>query len=249
MVLKSVFQVLFRIISITIFVEMVNLLIEETSSSPLNLFAEIVLDITLLVLVGAPLLYLLVVKPFVKERDEAIELIRKLAHTDPLTNLPNRLMLDTFLEKSLATHTRRKQYGALLMLDLDGFKFINDEHGHEAGDAMLVEIAKRLHTFHRVEDIIARIGGDEFVLLFNQLGHDPLIAQECAYLIANRVVNVGKQPVDFKGKSLEVGVSIGIRLVEPEDKNPDILLKEADTAMYDAKATGKGQSVFFKKAT
>lgn len=119
--------------------------------------SEAFLDAASLVLLSTPPIYWWVIKPFVDARDEALAQVSHLAHVDPLTQLANRRLLSKHLQRAVAGIVRHRIYGALLLLDLDGFKLINDAHGHDAGDAVLVEIAKRMQSITRSEDIVARL--------------------------------------------------------------------------------------------
>lgn len=204
-------------------------------------------NVAVLVGITTPLIYTLVIKPFIIARDEALAQINHLAHVDPLTQLANRRLLSKHLEKAVSGIVRHKIHGALLLLDLDGFKLINDAHGHNAGDAVLVEIAKRLQSITRSEDVVGRLGGDEFVVLINHLDVDERIAHDKAELMAKNLINRVNNPIDFNGKTLHVGASIGIRLLGFEELNTETAISEADIAMYRAKQAGKGCVVFFEK--
>jgi len=208
-------------------------------------YSEAVLDTALLAALSAPAIYIWVIKPFVDARDEALAQIRQLADVDPLTRLANRRLFLKHLEKAVASIARHKIYGALLLLDLDEFKPINDAHGHNAGDAGLVEVAKRMQSVTRSEDVVSRLGGDEFLVLISHLDVDELIARNKASLIAEKLINLVSQPLDFHGETLRVGASIGIRLLGFEEREIDTVIGEADIAMYRAKQAGKGRVAFF----
>ena len=172
-----------------------------------------------------------------------------MAHVDPLTQLANRRLLLSHLGKVAADVARHKVYGALLLLDLDGFKPINDTHGHDIGDALLVEIAKRLKSITRSGDIVCRLGGDEFVVLISHLGIDERMAHDKASLVAKKLINLVDKPFDCNGKVSHVSASVGIRLLDfaKLDMDMDVVIGEADIAMYRAKKAGKGCAVFFEK--
>jgi diguanylate cyclase (GGDEF)-like protein len=210
-------------------------------------FSNAVLDTVLLAVLSIPLIYLWVIKPFVIARDEALAQISHLAHVDPLTQLANRRLLSKHLEKVVASNVRHKVYGALMLLDLDRFKPINDAYGHDAGDAVLVEIAKRMQSITRSEDIVARLGGDEFVMLVSRLDVDERGAQDKALRIAKKLTDRVNNPIDFNGKTLHVGASIGIRILGLEKMNSEMAISEADIALYRAKQAGKGCVVLFEK--
>ena len=204
-------------------------------------------DILVLVVFSTPLIYKLVITPFVKARDHAIEQLNYLAQTDPLTKLPNRRSIFTELERFIASTVRHKFYGAVLLLDLDGFKEINDEYGHAAGDEVLVVVGERLRSRVRLEEVIGRLGGDEFVLLINNLDSSESIARDKVKNIAEQLVSLINQPIMYRDKKLAIGVSIGVRLFGVSEIDTEIAIKDADTAMYRAKQTGRGRYVIFEE--
>ncbi|OIP99303.1 MAG: hypothetical protein AUK35_08400 [Zetaproteobacteria bacterium CG2_30_46_52] len=169
----------------------------------------------------------------------------RLAFSDPLTHLANRRLIDEYLAKITASTFRHKDYGAVLMMDLDGFKAVNDTHGHEAGDAVLIEVAERLKHMLRAEDAIGRIGGDEFVVLIHGLGDDDKIAKERVTNLATRIISTVSKPLNFNNVGLAVGASIGIRMLGLEEIDKDRALREADFALYEAKKGGKGHAAMF----
>jgi two-component system cell cycle response regulator len=130
---------------------------------------------------------------------------------------------------------------------LDGFKIINDKKGHDAGDAILIEIAKRLKSLVRTEDIVSRVGGDEFIIVLGQLDADEQAANNEALLISERIRKELSKAINFKSMTLQIGSSIGLRLLKPELISAEAVLKDADTAMYRAKQAGKGRIVVFDK--
>lgn len=158
------------------------------------------------------------------------------AQHDALTGLANRQLLETHAERALARARRRGQCVALLYLDLDGFKPINDTLGHAAGDVVLAETASRLVKAVRVEDTVARVGGDEFVVLLADL--EPSSAREVAERVAKGFLTALREPMRVQGRDCRIGVSIGISVkLAPPDL--DALLIAADTAMYRAKKDGR----------
>jgi diguanylate cyclase (GGDEF)-like protein len=134
--------------------------------------------------------------------------------------------------------------GALLLLDLDGFKQINDNHGHEAGDQVLIEVARRLHDCTRTEDVAARLGGDEFVVLIDLPEADADSVRERVQRLADKLVSQVSQPVLWHGQRLSVGASIGVRLLGQAGLDAEQVLAQADAALYRAKRSGRGQLVF-----
>jgi diguanylate cyclase (GGDEF)-like protein/PAS domain S-box-containing protein len=163
----------------------------------------------------------------VQERIEADRRIRHLAHHDPLTGLPNRILLRDRLGMALAQARRHELLVCLLLVDLDGFKSINDQHGHDAGDAVLVEVGRRVAQCVREEDTVARLGGDEFVVVLGGLRS----RDHCA-TIARKLITVLAAPIDHRGRQLSVGASIGIAVFPDDAVDADALMRCADTAMY-----------------
>lgn len=162
------------------------------------------------------------------------QMSRHLAMHDSLTGLPNRLYFNDRLAWTLSYARRNKEKVALMFLDLDGFKEVNDNYGHEAGDQLLVETAKRLSECIRSTDTIARIGGDEFCVVLSQLKDE-----QDASIIANKFIRVLEQPFAVGGRSARVSVSIGISLFPKDGEEPADLKRKADIAMYKTKASGK----------
>ena len=172
-----------------------------------------------------------------KEREAELD---RIAHYDALTGVPNRVLLADRLRQAIA-HAKRSQTALIVCyLDLDEFKPVNDTLGHEAGDKLLVEVARRLLVGVRGGDTVARIGGDEFVLLLS--GMTRMDEYETAL---NRVVDVIHAPVVIDGHAVSVSVSIGIALYPKDDADPDLLLRHADQAMYQAKQAGRDKFIFF----
>ena len=166
------------------------------------------------------------------------DVLRRQATHDVLTGLPNRRLLSDRLGQALARRDRQPGTVALMFCDLDGFKTVNDVHGHDAGDAVLVEISRRLSVTVRVTDSVARIGGDEFVVLCEAAG----TREDLAHL-ADKVVTAVNQPWRFEDALLTVGVSVGIGIAGFGDDSIS-LLRRADDAMYRAKASGRNRYEF-----
>ncbi|NOZ09933.1 MAG: GGDEF domain-containing protein [Gammaproteobacteria bacterium] len=240
-------QVAIRIAVIISSVEFLIMLILRVIPHEVAAYSEATLDTALLVMLSTPAIYIWVIKPFVDIRDEALAQISHLALTDPLTQLANRRLISKHLGKIMAGSARHKDHGAVLLIDLDRFKSVNDSYGHEAGDAMLVETAARLRSIVRSEDVVGRLGGDEFVVLISRLGADDRLARDMALRVAENLINVISKPFDFKGGALRVGASIGIRLLGFEELDTETVMNEADIAMYRAKEAGRGCAVFFEK--
>ena len=184
----------------------------------------------------------------ITERKQAEEDIHRLAYFDMLTGLPNRRMLLDRLEHVLATARRTPLQGALLYLDLDRFKNINDARGHAAGDALLASVGQRLVALMREEDTVARLGGDEFVILTSALPADHDAVGRAAMSIASKVREALEQPFLIMGESYSTSASIGVTLLPKPGLGSDDLLREADTAMYRAKTGGRNRIAFFEAA-
>lgn len=160
--------------------------------------------------------------------------LERLAHYDPLTDLPNRALLNAHLGHALDRAKRHKERLAVMVLDLDGFKTVNDSLGHPAGDLLLRKIAARLREALRQEDTVARLGGDEFAVVLESLGQDVNPGQ-----VAEKVIAAVAVPVDLQGHSALVTVSVGIALFPDDGGDATTLLKAADTAMYASKQAGR----------
>ncbi|MGH1361717.1 MAG: EAL domain-containing protein [Burkholderiaceae bacterium] len=181
----------------------------------------------------------------ISDRKESEERIRKLAFFDPLTNLPNRRLLLDRLGHRLAASKRHESYGALLFLDLDHFKRLNDNFGHDVGDKLLVEVAQRLRRCSRGVDTIARFGGDEFLVIVDDLSQDSRQAAAQAESVADKIRTELGRPYDFIGSEHEFGVSIGICMFFGDETSVDTLLKQADMALYQAKEAGRNSIRFY----
>lgn len=168
------------------------------------------------------------------------EHLKHLAFHDALTDLPNRTLLMDRINQRLINSNREPCELALMFIDLDGFKLVNDQFGHNVGDDLLKEVAKRLLLLVRESDTVARVGGDEFIVVLN----NPKEKDEIAY-IANRVVSSINEPMEILGEVLHVGASVGIALFPADASTSVDLIKNADTAMYSAKESGRNKISFF----
>jgi len=177
----------------------------------------------------------------VTERRLAEDKVAHMARHDALTNLPNRRLFREQLEHTLARLHRGEQ-AAVLSIDLDRFKHVNDTLGHPVGDELLIAVARRLRECTREEDIIARFGGDEFVIV--QVAANLKPAEASA--LASRIVDVVGAPFDIDGQQVVVGASVGIALAPADGTDPDQLLKNADLALYRAKTDGRGTYRYFE---
>jgi len=238
-------QVIIRIIVIVSLVEFLIMLAFGIVDYEANIYMVAGTDILLLTALSTPLIFILVVTPFVKARDEALEQLSYQAKTDPLTKLPNRRSIDVQLDKFIASTVRHNFYGAVLLLDLDEFKHINDVYGHDTGDKVLVEVANRLRSRVRLDEVVGRLGGDEFILLINNIDANKHIARNAALGVAEQLVALLSMPINLNDTKLSIGVSIGVRIFGIDEIEAESAIKDADFAMYRAKEAGKGRCVVF----
>jgi diguanylate cyclase (GGDEF)-like protein len=238
-------QVIIRIIVIVSLVELSIMLAFGIFKYEANIYVLAGTDILLLAALSTPLIFFLVVTPFVKARDQAFEQLNYLATTDSLTQLSNRRSIDNQLDKFIASTTRHNFYGAVLLLDLDGFKNINDVYGHGEGDKVLIEVANRLRSRVRLDEVVGRLGGDEFILLINNLDTNEHIARNAALRVAEQLVTLLSMPINLNDTNLSIGVSVGIRIFGLDEIEAESAIKDADLAMYRAKKAGKGQCMVF----
>ncbi|QKE39794.2 MAG: EAL domain-containing protein [Ferrovum myxofaciens] len=181
-------------------------------------------------------------------RKEADEKIHQLAFYDPLTGLPNRRLLHDRLQQAMTSSVRSQCKGALLFLDLDNFKVLNDTRGHDIGDLLLIEVAKCLRDCVRSGDTVARIGGDEFIIMLENLSEDTQQAAAAAQDVGEKVLKAINHSFSLQGVDYHCSSSIGINLFHGNDTGMDDLLRHADTAMYQAKASGRNTLRFFDPA-
>ncbi|MBK7049444.1 MAG: EAL domain-containing protein [Rhodoferax sp.] len=176
---------------------------------------------------------------------QAVGQIHRLAFYDALTGLPNRRLLLEQLKKALQINTRRRQLGALLFIDLDNFKTLNDTLGHDVGDVLLQQVAQRLVANVREADTVARLGGDEFVVILDDLDKHQLKAASQADAVGQKILTALNVPYQLAGREHRSSPSIGITLFGAQGEGVDDLLKQADLAMYQAKAAGRNTLRFF----
>ncbi|MCW8918987.1 MAG: EAL domain-containing protein [Gammaproteobacteria bacterium] len=181
----------------------------------------------------------------ISQRIEAESRLEYQAYFDALTGLANRRLLMDRLEQALTRAQRHNHMGGLLFLDLDNFKTINDSLGHKVGDELLCMVAERLLAAVRAEDTVARMGGDDFVILLPEVDDDPEHCVEALQEVADKCCEYVARPYPVQGHELHVTTSIGIALFPMGVETADDLLKQADTAMYRAKEQGQGISQFF----
>jgi diguanylate cyclase (GGDEF)-like protein len=179
-----------------------------------------------------------------REREVLEQRLRHQALHDPLTGLANRALLASHLETALARARRHTRHLAVLLVDLDGFKFLNDRVGHSQGDLVLMAVADRLRLQIRPTDTVARLGSDEFAVLLEEIDEP-----ESAVTVARRIRRALEEPMDIEGRELQVRASVGIAVSEAGREPVDDLLRNADVAMYAAKTRGKGRHEVFRSDT
>lgn len=162
--------------------------------------------------------------------------LSRIAHYDALTGIPNRILLADRMKQAIAQTARERQMLAVCYLDLDGFKQINDTLGHDAGDHVLIEVARRIGNTIRGGDTVARLGGDEFVVLLQGLEQ----GKEYVATLERMLISIAL-PISIKGKSISLSASVGVSLYPLDNQDPDMLLRHADHAMYVAKQSGKNR--------
>jgi diguanylate cyclase (GGDEF)-like protein len=185
----------------------------------------------------------------VLERKQLTEQIQHLALYDFLTGLPNRYLLIDRIRTAMSVSKRSMRYGALLFLDLDSLKELNDEYGHPVGDLLLIETAKRLQLCVRDSDTVARFGGDEFVIVLSNLDADREQSLVQMTIVAKKILAslAVKYEIPVEGRFIEYfsTVSVGCKLFIDEQESPDDILKLADMSMYRAKKSGGNQMNIF----
>ena len=180
-----------------------------------------------------------IVRDITNEKRSANEL-RKLAHRDPLTGLPNRLMLEQRLFEALTRARARQTRLALVFIDLNQFKAINDQLGHASGDEVLLAVAQRLRSAVRSSDMVARLGGDEFVVLLEGLSRSSRVTDE-AHQISEKLFASLAPVITLQGRDYRIGASLGVALFPDHAATLDKLIHAADLAMYSAKRSGNNQ--------
>lgn len=202
-------------------------------AAPLTVLARGVDPSLVPALVGAVLVSLLVlwrISRLAVERQEAHEQLRHAAGHDALTGLPNRRLILDRLAQSLARHARDQRPLSVMFIDLDGFKQVNDDRGHQVGDELLIGVARRLEELVRASDTVGRLAGDEFVLICE------VTDTSAALALAERVALTLAQPYTVHGRQVRVGASVGLTLPSGTEADPEHVLRQADAAMYAAKA-------------
>jgi diguanylate cyclase (GGDEF)-like protein len=195
-----------------------------------------------------------VVSRDITERKRMEEVVQQLAYFDPLTELPNRRLLNDRLSQIMAASKRSGRYAAVMILDLDNFKQLNDQHGHLVGDLLLIEVAKRLIACVREVDTVARFGGDEFVVMLSELDDDKAESCRLAQVVAEKIrlalaapyiLSVSKENSPPTSVEYHCSASIGVVLFINHETAHENILKWADAAMYQAKDAGRNAIRFY----
>ena len=179
------------------------------------------------------------------ERRRGEEQLAYLAYHDALTGLPNRILVEQQIDLALARARRAGGAAALMFVDLDDFKEVNDRLGHAAGDRLLASVSARLRGVLRDTDVLARQGGDEFLVLLGDLSDDPTAAAES---VGGKLLSALLEPFVVAGTEVRTGASIGVSLYPDDAADTEALLRHADVAMYRAKAAGGGRLVFHERS-
>ena len=166
-------------------------------------------------------------------------IMRHASQHDSLTGLPNRLLLNDRLKRACLSANGNNHQLAVLFIDLDGFKRVNDQYGHEAGDVLLIKVAKRLNDTVHEEDTVARVGGDEFVVVLPKIS-----SAEQAKMVAEKIVQVMSLPFKISYMTHNISASVGVLIYPTDSDDPQMLIALADRAMYVAKQKGKNQVQF-----
>lgn len=184
----------------------------------------------------------------ISERKRVEQEVQKLVYFDVLTGLPNRRLLMDRLRMAQAASARYKRTGALIFIDLDHFKNLNDSRGHQLGDQLLVQVARRLIALVREEDTVARLGGDEFVVMLEELSGDGMEAAAAAQVVAEKIVSMLAEPYSLADQRYLGSASVGVCLFQDHEQSIEDLLKRADFAMYQSKSAGRNSWRFYDPA-
>lgn len=183
----------------------------------------------------------------VQARKKAEDAIRHLAFHDELTGLPNRRFFMETLTRDIAYSKRHNFFGAVLFLDVNRFKGVNDTLGHGTGDQLLIQVAKILKSIVRIEDTVARLSGDEFVIQFSKVAVEELESKKSILAVLDKISEAFSKPIKAGEHSLDVGLSMGVEVYPNGDANADRILHHADTAMYQAKQSNTNAPAFYCK--
>jgi len=243
---RAITRIYIRIAMVIIFIEIMVMFFFSSTPFSLKSIINASFNAGLISVFSTPLIYFWIVAPFIQERNNAVEQIQHLVLHDSLTGLANQRLFEEHLDRTIELCRRDKIYGALMLINLDGFKPINDEYGHSAGDALLKNVASSLVENLRNTDIAARFDGDEFIILFGHAGKDKDKSVEIISMVAKKLRKKIRETINIAGSSFDINASIGIRIIEPEDEDVKVLIHDVDMALYAAKKAGGAQVRLFQ---
>lgn len=242
---NALLHAVIRISIIITSIEILEVPVLLSLSGNMGTLELVILNTVVLAIFAIPLISIYVIKPLIDDKTKTLANIRNMATTDPLTKLANRRLIMEHLDRVVAGCTRHHEYCAVLVINLDNFRLVNERYGYETGDAVLVEVARRLLATNRSSDIVGRIDGDEFVVLLERQESDIEITGNRIQNIADKFVAMINMPIKAKSKVVHVTASVGIRLLGFEPIDTDTAIREADSAMYRAKEEGGNRAIIF----
>lgn len=245
--LPNIYQVIFRIGVIFAIVELLIMIAFGCIFIGFSPITETIVDVSLLTILATPLVYLTVIQPYISKINELMKSIKQQALTDYLTQLANRRACWDHLKRLVSYSKRHGIHSAILYIDLDKFKAINDIYGHAAGDFVLITTANRLRELVRQEDFLCRAGGDEFIISLPAIAKSSSKTIETSKYVADRILQSLTKPIPFENVLLNVGVSIGLSIVTPKSESVEKILEEADTAMYESKQSSTAKIIVFNQ--
>lgn len=240
MKIQSQLLAAFRISIIIIGAEILITLMLNVIPYHLGVYEIAILDAIALVLLSTPPIIIYVIRPYLDDRARTIAQVRKMSLSDPLTKLANRQLVVEHLDRVVAGCTRHNEYCAVMLINLDDFASINEQYSYKTGDAVLIEVARRIHSTIRANDIVGRLGGDVFIVLLERLESNKDHTGSNTMHIADKLINVINMPIAVGSKSIHVSASIGIRLLGNGTVNTRTAIEEAGKAVKRAKDVGGG---------
>jgi two-component system cell cycle response regulator len=241
----TMFHVAIRISIIITTIEILIMFILRIYFNSISSNEFAIVNAVALVVLSIPSICIFVIKPFLDDKTKMLFAMDNIATTDPLTQLANRHLIVEHLNRVVAGCTRHHEFCAVLLINLDNFKIINERYGHEAGDTVLIEVARRLHAMIRSNDVVGRMGDDEFIVLLERLETDIGKTGDRIQQIAHKIIAMINMPIEVKSKAVHVSASIGIRVLGFEPINTDSVIREVDSAMYRAKEKGGNCAIVF----
>lgn len=236
-----------RVATIIIAIEFLLSLMLLAIAPDMSASEIVIINGVALAVLSIPLVSIYVIKPVLDDKAKALAELRDVATSDPLTQLANRRLVMEHLNRVVAGCTRHHEYCAVLVINLDNFKLINERYGYEKGDAVLLEVARRLRATNRSSDVVGRIGGDEFAVLLERQQTDIDITGQRIRKMADKFVAMINMPIKVDTNSIHVSASVGIRLLGFEPIDTDTAIRDADSAMYRAKEAGGNRVVIFTR--